>query len=141
MREVLFAARICLLLCLAATAGRASMTLQSIYGPVTSTETSSFKSFMAGENPPAGQTYDNTIADGTAGMEAEALGLMYEVTNDPVILNMMIKYSDQFLALRNDFTDRRVMWDGGVDPVWLTKAATDPAAGYAGCENNDIVGH
>ena len=33
------------------------------------------------------------------------------------------------------------MWDGKVDPIWLTKAATDPAAGYAGCENNDIVGH
>ena len=123
------------------------MTLQSIYGAVTATETSSFKSFMAGESPPAGQTYDNTIADGTAGMETEALGLMYEVTNDPALINQMIAYADQFLALRNDFTDRRVMWDGSVDPVWLTKPATNSdgsvntQAGYAGCENNDIVGH
>src|SRR5215468_8022930 len=124
MREVLFAARICLLLCLAATAGRASMTLQSIYGPVTSTETSSFKSFMVGESPPAGQTYDNTIADGTAGMEAEALGLMYEVTNDPALLNQMIQYCDQSLALRNDTNNGRIMWDGIREAVWLTKSAT-----------------
>jgi hypothetical protein len=117
------------------------MTLQSIYGAVTTTEASSFKSFMAGESPPGGQTYDNSIADGTPGMEAEALGLMYEVTNDPALLNQMIVYADQFLALRNDYTDRRVMWTGNVDPVWLTKTASDADATYAGCENNDIVGH
>jgi len=123
------------------------MTLQSLYGPVTATEASSFKSFMAGESPPAGQTYDNSLADGTAGMEAEALGLMYEVTNDPALLNQMVQYSDQFLALRNDTNSGRIMWDGVRDPVWLTKPATNSdgtvntAAGYAGCENNDIVGH
>ncbi len=130
----------CLLL-FAVRVGAASMTLSSLTGAVTATETSSFKTFMAGETPPAAQTYDNTIADGTAGMEAEALGLMYEVTNDPSLLNQMIVYADDFLSLRNDFTDKRVMWTGKVDPVWLTKAATSSEAGYAGCENNDIVGH
>ena len=123
------------------------MTLQSLYGPVTATEVSSFKSFMSGQTPPAGQTYDNTIADGTAGMEVEALGLMYEVTNDPALLNQMIAFSDQFLALRNDTNIGTVMWDGYRDPVWLTKPPTNAdgkinsQAGYAGCENNDIVGH
>lgn len=123
------------------------MTLQSLYGPVTSTEVSSFLSFMAGESPPATNTYDNTIADGTAGMEAEALGLMYEVTNNPALLNQMIVYSDQFLALRNNTNNGVFMWDGSRDPVWLTKPPTNSdgtvnsQAGYAGCENNDIVGH
>ncbi|HTB85014.1 MAG TPA: hypothetical protein VK742_15270 [Candidatus Sulfotelmatobacter sp.] len=146
-RKILFVIGLSFALGFDAATCRAGMTLQSLYGAVTSTETASFKSFMAGESPPAGQTYDNTIADGTAGMEAEALGLMYEVTNDPVLLNQLISYSDQFLALRNDFTDRRAMWTGNIDPVWLTKPATNSdgsvntQAGYAGCENNDIAGH
>ena len=38
---------------------------------------------MAGRTPPAANTYDNNMADGTAGMDCESLGLMYEVTNDP----------------------------------------------------------
>jgi hypothetical protein len=117
------------------------MTLQGLNGPVTATEVNSFKGFMAGESPPAGQTYDNSLADATAGMEAEALGLMYEVTNDPALLNQMILYVDQFLALRNDTNYGQVMWDGNRDPVWLTKASNSAYAGYAGCENNDIVGH
>ena len=120
---------------------RAGMTLQSLYGAVTPTEVSSFKSFMAGQSPPAAQTYDNTIADGSAGMEAEALGLMYEVTNDTALLNQMIVFADQFLALRNNTNTGTIMWDGSRDPVWLTKAPTNSQAGYAGCENNDIVGH
>jgi len=117
------------------------MTLQSLSGPVTATEAGSFKTFMSTVSPPATNTYDNTIADGTAGMEAEALGLMYEVTNDPALLNEMIHFSDQFLALRNDTNYGQIMWDGNRDPVWLTKATNSTQAGYAGCENNDIVGH
>lgn len=120
---------------------RASMTIQSLTGPVTATEISSFESFMAGQSPPTTNSYGNDMADGTSGMDCEALGLMYEVTNDPVLLNKMITYADAFISLRNDYTDRRVMWDGKVDPVWLTKAASSSEAGYAGSENNDIVGH
>ena len=125
---------------------RASMTIQSLTGAVTATEISSFKTFMSGQTPPSAQTYDNTIADGTAGMEAEALGLMYEVTNDPALLDQMIVFADDFISLRNDLTSaanggQRVMWTGNIDPVWLTKAASSSEAGYAGCENNDIVGH
>src|SRR5215469_14820881 len=99
-----------------------AMIKPNLSGPVSPTEVSSFKSFMTGESPPAGQTYDNSLADGTAGMEAEALGLMYEVTNDPALLNQMIQYADQFLALRNDTNTGRVMWDAVRDPVWLTKS-------------------
>jgi hypothetical protein len=117
------------------------MTVQSLAGAVTATEISSFETFMAGEAPPTTNTYDNTIADGTAGMESEALGLMYEVTDSPVLLNQMIAYADQFLALRNSTNSGRIMWDGNRDPIWLTYPASSSDAGYAGCENNDIVGH
>lgn len=130
-----------LLITCASLAGRASMTIQSLTGPVTATEISSYDTFMASQSPPATNTYDNNMADGTAGMNCESLGLMYEVTNDPALLNEMISYADAFISLRNDYTDHRVMWDGRVDPVWLTKAASSSEAGYAGCENNDIVGH
>lgn len=130
-----------LMFCVAYETAFAGMTIQSLNGPVTATEISSFKSFMSGESPPGGQTYDNSLADGTPGMEAEALGLMYEVTNDPALLNQLILYSDQFLALRNNTNNGQIMWDGSRDPVWLTKPPTNSNAGYAGCENNDIVGH
>lgn len=135
-----------LLACLGARPCQASMTVQSLTGAVSATEISSFESFMAGQSPPTTNTYDNTIADGTAGMEAEALGMMYEVTNDPTLLNEMIVFADDFLSLRNDLTStanggQRVMWDGNIDPVWLTYPASSSDAGYAGCENNDIVGH
>jgi hypothetical protein len=122
-------------------ANAAGMVVQSLSGAVTSTEINSYKSYMAGVTPPTTNTYDNNMADGTAGLDCESLGLMYEVSHDTQILNQMIQFADAFLSLRNDFTDRRVMWDGKVDPVWLTKSATSAEAGYAGCENNDIAGH
>jgi len=122
------------------------MTIQSLSGAVTATEISSFVTFMRAQTPPTTNTYDNTFADGTAGMEVEAMGMMYEVTNDPVLLTNMIFYADAILSLRNDLTSsanggQRVMWDGNIDPVWLTYPASSSDAGYAGCENNDIVGH
>jgi hypothetical protein len=138
---------LCLGFCPAILTCRASMTVQSLNGAVTATETASYKTFMAGQTPPTGNTYDNNLADGTAGMDCESLGLMYEVTNDPALLNQMITFADAIIALRNDNTDQRIMWTGNVDPVWLTKPATNSdgtvntQAGYAGCENNDIVGH
>jgi uncharacterized membrane protein len=119
----------------------AAMTVQSLNGPVTTTEISSFKTFMQGRTPPTANSYDNNMADGGAGSDCEALGMMYEVSQDTQILDKMIQYADAFLSLRNDFTDHRVMWTGNVEPVWLTKTSTSPQAGYAGCENNEIAGH
>jgi regulation of enolase protein 1 (concanavalin A-like superfamily) len=128
------------------TAPAQTMTNSSLTGAVTEVEISSFVNYLATQSPPTTNTYDNTLADGTAGMQAEALGLMYEVTNDPALLNEMIVYADAFMAARNDLETtgeggQRVMWDGHVDPVWLTYPASSGDAGYAGCENNDIAGH
>jgi hypothetical protein len=119
----------------------AGMVIESLDGPVSKAEIDSFKNFMATRTPPRSQTYDNAIADGTAGMESEALGLMYEVTNDPALLDRLMLYADQFLVLRNDTNHGRILWTGRREPVWLTKPADSPQAGYAGCENNDIAGH
>jgi hypothetical protein len=130
-----------LALALLSSPAYAAMTVQSLSGPVTVSEISSFKTFMQAQSPPTTNTYDNNMADGTAGMNAEALGLTYQVTNDIVLLNQMIQYADAFLALRNDTNTGQIMWDGNRDPVWLTKATNSSQVGYAGCENNDIVGH
>src|ERR1700722_6055024 len=130
-----------LVLLLSVSLSRAGMTIQSLNGAVTATEVSSFKSFMSGESPPGGQTHDNSCTDGTQGMECEALGMMYEITNDPALLNQMVQYADYFLWLRNNTNSGQVMWDGLRDPVWLTKATNTAYADYAGCDNNDIVGH
>jgi hypothetical protein len=140
MKKTPLSALILFITCLCLS-GRAAMTIQSLSGAVTATEISSYKTFMQGRTPPTTNTYDNNMADGTAGTDCESLGLMYEVSHDTQLLDKMIQYADAFLSLRNDFTDRRVMWDGNVDPVWLTKAAGTSQAGYAGCENNDIAGH
>ncbi len=141
MKRMLYVASLVLFTGLATGVVSAKMTISSLNGAVTSTEVSSFKTFMQGESPPTQNTYDNTCADGTPGMECEALGLMYEVTNDPALLNQMVQYADAFLWLRNNTNNGQVMWDGARDPVWLTKATNTATAGYAGCENNDIVGH
>ena len=51
-----------------AVTGHAAMTVQSLTGPVTATEISSFKTFIQGVAPPSANTYDNNMADGGAGM-------------------------------------------------------------------------
>ena len=141
MKKMLYVVSVALFAGLATGVASAKMTISSLNGAITSTEASSFKTFMSGESPPTQNTYDNTCADGTPGMECEALGLMYEVTNDPALLNQMVQYADAFLWLRNNTNSGQIMWDGLRDPVWLTKATNTATAGYAGCENNDIVGH
>ena len=124
-----------------AFAHAASMTLQSLSGPVTATEISSYKTFMGGRTPPTANTYDNNMADGTAGTDCESLGLMYEVSHDTQILDKMIQFADAFLWLRNNTNTGQIMWTGQREAVWLTKATNSTEAGYAGCENNDIAGH
>src|SRR5579859_2205640 len=95
-----------------------SMTVQSLSGAVTATEINSFKSYMQTQSPSTVNTYDNTLADGNTGTQCEALGQMYEVTNDPAILNQMIQYADAILSLRNNTNSGQVMWTGLRDPVW-----------------------
>jgi F5/8 type C domain len=120
---------------------QAAMTIQSLSGAVTATEINSFKTYVQGLSFPTTQSYNDEWATGTTGRAMEAMGMMYEVSRDSGILDRMIQFSEGALALRNDFTDKRVMWTGNVEPVWLTKASTDPAAGYSGCESGEILGN
>ncbi|CAG8487869.1 13183_t:CDS:2, partial [Racocetra persica] len=110
-------------------------------GPVTQQEINSFISFI--ENPSRIPTtaLNNEIAEGQAGQDVEALGLMYEVTKNPQILDRMINYSDTFLSLRNDPINGRIMWTGQRELVWCTKADNESLAGYAGSEGLNTIGH
>jgi hypothetical protein len=56
--------------CEQAGANRCGLRNLPINGPVTATEMSSFKSFMLGETPPNGQTYDNSLTDTLTGNNA-----------------------------------------------------------------------
>ena len=111
------------------TSRAANMTVQSLSGPVTTTEISSFKSFMNERTPPTVNTFDNNMADGMAGMDCEALSLVYEVSGDSQLLDKMVQCADAFLWLRNNTNTGQIMWTGLREAVWLTKATNSSSAG------------
>lgn len=130
------------------------MTIQSLSGPVTTTEISSFLSFMQSQTPPPtpwgavnGTTGDhNEWADGTGGRDLEAMGEMFEVSSNLALLNLMISWADDCTSQRNDLMSaanggQRVMWTGKVDEVWCPNEPSSANAGYAGSENEDTEGH
>jgi hypothetical protein len=116
------------------------MVVQSLDGPVTPLEIASFKLFLKTQSPPQTNPPSNDLADGTSGKNVEALGLLFEVTHDAAFLDAMIAYAEAFFALRNDPNQGQVMWTGNRELVWITKPV-GPQIGYAGCEQNDIIGH
>ena len=131
------------------------MTIQSLTGPVTSTEISSFITYMQSQTPP--QTpwgavngtngSHNLWADGTGGRDLEAMGEMYVVSSNLTILNLMISWADTCTSQRNDLMSaanggQRVMWTGKIDEVWCPNEPTSANAAYAAsCENEDTEGH
>jgi hypothetical protein len=119
----------------------AKMLIEGLDGPVTAEEVASFKAFMATQ-PPYDMSMDNNFSDGgtRGGKNVEALGLMFEISQDPAILDTMINYAGTFLAARNNPTTGEVMWTGDRDPVWLTKPV-GTQRGYAGVEQGDVIGH
>jgi autotransporter-associated beta strand protein len=132
----------------------ATMSIDSLSGPVTANEINSFISFMNAQTPPVtpwgavnGTTGDhNEWADGTGGRELEAMGELFEVSSNMTILNKMISWSDYCTSQRNDLMaatngGQRVMWTGLIDKLWCPNEPTDAHAQYAGCENEDVEGH
>jgi len=109
-------------------------------GQVTPHEVQAFKDFMAEATFPKDNTH-NAMVYGSGGAYVEALGLMYEITADPEILNRMITFTDDMLAARNNPKNGRVMWTGERDLVWPNKAADSPDATDSSTENGDVVGH
>ncbi|CAG8470614.1 3598_t:CDS:1, partial [Dentiscutata heterogama] len=118
-----------------------NMLIDDLNGPVTQKEIDSFISFLGQPSKLPKTALNNTLADGIAGQEVEALGLMYEITQNFQILDIMITYADTFLSLRNDPVSGRILWTGERALVWCTKPENKTSAGYAGSEGLDTVGH
>ncbi|HUB25618.1 MAG TPA: hypothetical protein VL992_09310, partial [Tepidisphaeraceae bacterium] len=108
-----------------AAADRTPLVINSLDGPVTPAEIQSFKNFIAAMPLPTtswgGPGKHNMIMDGADGQAVEAMGLVYEITGDPQILNRMIAFADRFVSLRDDLPggSHRPMWDGIVHKTWL----------------------
>jgi len=144
-----------LILLATASSYAASMTIDSLSGPVTQNEINSFITYMQAQSPPQtpwgplGGTGHNEWADGTSGRDLEAMGEMYEVSSNITILNKMISWSDACVSQRNDLMStnnggQRVMWTGLIDKVWCPNWPTDMTDNqylYCGCESEDTIGH
>jgi hypothetical protein len=131
----------------ASTARGQSLAIDGLTGPITAHEIDAFKAFMKTRTPPpntwgvAGE--HNALADGAAGRDMEAMGLMVEVTHDRDILDRLIFFADTIVAMRNDLPggEHRVMWTGNVDMVWPPEPPGTTGATYAGGENGDTIAH
>jgi len=118
-----------------------SMTVSGFTGPVTSTEVSSFLSYVTAQTP-AANNIGNNWAQGTPGEEIKAMGLVYEITQNTAILDQMIRFCDAVLSERDDLapapTGQIVIWTGRIDPVWPNTTTTPIGTGG---EQGDPVGH
>lgn len=137
------------------TACGASMSIDSLSGPVTQNEINSFITYMNSQTPPPtpwgplNGTGHNDWADGYGGRDLEAMGEMFIVSSNMTILNKMISWSDYCTSQRNDLMSaanggQRVLWTGLVDKVWVPNWPTDATSGqsnYCGCETEDVIGH
>ncbi|RUS31712.1 hypothetical protein BC938DRAFT_477246 [Jimgerdemannia flammicorona] len=114
--------------------------IESLTGKVTATELANFAGFVRQLTLPK-TALENVIADGFSGRNIQAMGMVYELSRDPQLLDTMIANADAMLKLRNDPNKGRVMWTGKRDLVWITEPERDIHAGYAGAENGDTIGH
>ncbi len=127
----------------------AQMQVDSLDGPVTSTEVSSFASYLqtlapATADGSSGNTVanlSNEYAQGASGERCKAMGLMYEISGDLTTLNRLIFFCDTLLSQRNDLlaapNGQVVYWSGNVDPAW--NSGTGAADGSSA--SGDSAGH
>ncbi|EOR93537.1 alpha-1,2-mannosidase, putative [Arcticibacter svalbardensis MN12-7] len=121
-----------------------SLVVESLTGPITSTEISAFKTYMADVSTPSNND-QNTWVFGNPGKAIEACGLMYEATFDINILNRMIFYCDEALSGRNDLASvgdggQRTLWTGNIEPVWPS-SGTGVSPAQAGVEQGQVLAH
>ncbi len=126
---------------LIASLSAATMTVDSISGPVTQNEINSFKTFMQAQTP-ADNNYNNLLAHHQGGENIEALGAMYETTGDQAILDLMVTFADHALHGRNDPSTGLINWDGNRELTWPIGANSDgtEVATTEG-ENGDVIAH
>jgi hypothetical protein len=144
------------LLCLACTAAAAApsdgaaaaradsnlMVVSSFSGPVTQAEIDSFKAYV-GTLVPATSNLGNAWVQGACGEQTKAMGLVYEVAQDPAILDRMLQFCDAVLSERNDLAAKPVgqyvLWTGRIDPAWPNDVTQSPIG--TGGEQGDPIGH
>jgi Carbohydrate binding module (family 6) len=125
------------LFCIAVPAQiRAAMAVDSLTGPITANEITSFKNYMATTTIAANNS-GNAWVFGATGHECRGLGLMYEATGDIAMLNRMIQYADTALAGRNNPVTGVVMWTGKRELCW-PNSFTEPV--YTSCESGEVAG-
>ena len=120
--------------CLAAwaSAGEAALVFEGQSGQVTANEVAQFKSYVRGLALPT--TIGTTdLAYGTTGTRVEAMGLMYQMTQDKAILDDMLRFTDRYLSWRNDPVTGDVDWTGQRELIWL------PAENRSGAEQGIIA--
>jgi hypothetical protein len=125
------------LFCIAVPAQiRAAMAVDSLTGPITANEITSFKNYMATTTIAANNS-GNAWVFGATGHECRGLGLMYEAIGDIAMLNRMIQYADTALAGRNNPVTGVVMWTGKRELCW-PNSFTEPV--YTSCESGEVAG-
>lgn len=122
------------------------MVPETMEGPVTANELTSFKNYINAVQPNTWTTVDNManeLAQYVTGQRLKAMGQMYELTGDVAILNRMIYFCDVVLSERNDILaapyGQHVMWTGTITHDWI-QSQTDPNA-TANATAGDGAGH
>jgi hypothetical protein len=117
----------------------AQLLIESLDGPVTQNEIDAFKHYMPTVEI-RGDNNHNNMVYGRAGNAAEALGAMYEITQDRQILDQLITVADKMLAGRNDPDKGKLIWTGKRDPIWPNRVdAPEPQGGST--EQGDVLAH
>jgi hypothetical protein len=123
---------------------QAQMVVESLDGPVATSEIKSFKSYIQQVSPGTGGNLNpkNDWVMHDSGQQTRAMGLMYEMTGDLDVLDRMIQFCDAVLSQRNDLAKSPLggytIWTGRIDPVW-PNVNTIPIG--TGGEQGDPPGH
>lgn len=118
------------------------MVVSSFSGPVAQSEIDSFKAYLTTISP-AKDNIGNAWAQGASGEQTKAMGLVYEISHDTVILDKMLTFCDAVLSERNDLAPKPVgqyvIWTGRIDPAWPNNVDITPIG--TGGEQGDPIGH
>lgn len=129
--------------------GRAQMAIDRLDGPVTPHEIESFVAYLPQVKPATADgssgnqaaNLANEYAQGHSGENCKAMGLMYEISGNPAILDRLIYFCDVLLSQRNDRLaaphGQVVYWSGKVDPIWNSGGRTPDGSSASG----DGAGH
>lgn len=117
------------------------MKIESLKGPVLQSEIAAFKVYLKSLKEPEPDNTGNNFVYGSCGTTTEALGVMFEISKDPEILDLMIRYADHMLKGRNNPVTGRIIWTGKRELCWPNKKAVGSDSLYSATENGDIIAH